>query len=388
MHTWEAVLEDLISNKSLIYGVFSDPDRKDADAARIVVRPFLKKEALIYQFEHHRGNQVFHTNLPPEEAFEKLNDLMRSHYRQVQFFGATSDFQVRRSKKGKLAILRRQPSREGAALTHNRTRQYLLPEGEAVPWMVALGIMSPEGKVLKNRFDKFRQINRYLEFIEDCLKHLNSEKEIEIVDFGCGKAYLTFALYDYLVRTKGLRARIVGLDLKTDVIEACGKLAADLGFEGLRFEQGDIAEYSGCRSADMVISLHACDTATDEALARAVEWGAQVILAVPCCHKELIGQIAVDGLEPMLEHGILRERFGSLATDTLRALALEAAGYKTRIMEFIDMEHTPKNLLIRAVRTDDFDSEALGRFRIFKKTIGAEGRLESAFAGLFKTGEK
>ena len=236
-----------------------------------------------------------------------------------------------------------------ASLAHDRTKQYLLPEGEPVDFLVRLGVQTPDGRVTKNRYDKFRQINRYLEFLEDVLEELPKERTIQIVDFGCGKSYLTFATYYYLHVKQGRDLAVTGLDLKEDVIQNCNALARELGYEGLRFEQGDISAYQG-EGADVVISLHACDLATDYALEKAVKWGAKVILAVPCCQHELNRQIKNDVLRPALKYGIIKERMAALLTDAVRAEILEREGYDTQILEFIDMEHTPKNLLIRAVK--------------------------------------
>lgn len=229
-------------------------------------------------------------------------------------------------------------------------KKYILQENIPVPFLVDLGVMTKEGKIITQKYDKFRQINRFLEFIQDILPKLEQEHEVTILDFGCGKSYLTFAIYYYLRELKGYDVNIIGLDLKTDVIKKCNHLAEKYGYEKLHFYQGDIADYEGVSSVDMVVTLHACDTATDYALAKAVEWGAKVILSVPCCQHELNKQIQNDVLESVLKYGILKERMSALLTDGIRANFLEAMGYETQILEFIDMEHTPKNLLIRAVK--------------------------------------
>ena len=234
---------------------------------------------------------------------------------------------------------------------HNRVKQYILREGVPVPFLIDLGVMNEQGKIVHARYDKFRQINRFLEFIEDILPRLSRDREVTILDFGCGKSYLTFAMYYYLRELKGYDVNIIGLDLKTDVIEKCNSLAGRYGYEKLHFYHGDIADYEGVSSVDMVVTLHACDTATDYALAKAVEWGAEVILSVPCCQHEINKQIKNEMLEPVLRYGILKERMSALITDAVRANLLESKGYETQILEFIDMEHMPKNLLIRAVRT-------------------------------------
>ena len=222
-----------------------------------------------------------------------------------------------------------------------------------MPFLVDLGVMNKEGKVHTHSYDKFKQINRFLEFIEDILPSLQKDREVTILDFGCGKSYLTFAMYYYLKELKGYDVNIIGLDLKEDVIKKCSGLARKYGYEKLHFLQGDIADYEGVNKVDMVVTLHACDKATDYALAKAVEWDAEVILSVPCCQHELNYRIQNDLLEPVLKYGILKERMSALITDGIRAELLESEGYHTQILEFIDMEHTPKNLLIRAVKTGD-----------------------------------
>lgn len=234
---------------------------------------------------------------------------------------------------------------------HNRVKQYILKEGTAAPFLVDLGVMTKDGKIVASRYDKFRQINRFLEFIRDILPKLPKDREITILDFGCGKSYLTFAMYYYLRELEGFDVNVIGLDLKEDVIRHCSELARSYGYDKLHFYQGDIAGYEGVSSVDMVVTLHACDTATDFALAKAVEWGAQVILSVPCCQHELNRQIRNETLQPIMRYGILKERMAALITDGLRAELLESKGYDTQLLEFIDMEHTPKNILIRAVKT-------------------------------------
>jgi SAM-dependent methyltransferase len=227
-----------------------------------------------------------------------------------------------------------------------------------VPFLVDLGVMTKEGKIVNSRYDKFKQINRFLEFIEDILPSLSKDREQTIIDFGCGKSYLTFAMYYYLKVLKGYDIRVIGLDLKEDVINNCNVLARDYGYDKLNFYVGDIASYKDVNSVDMVVTLHACDTATDYALANAVKWGAKVILSVPCCQHEANKTIDNEILKPVMDYGILKERLAAIITDASRAKMLEANGYDTQILEFIDMEHTPKNLLIRAVKSKGENKEA------------------------------
>ena len=260
------------------------------------------------------------------------------------------------SKKGKITISAKKAkgdsaSKNEASLEHNKVKKYLLTEGVAVPFLVDLGVMTEEGKVIKAKYDKFRQINRFLEFIQDILPALPDDRELTILDFGCGKSYLTFAVYYYLKILNNYDVRIIGLDLKEDVIDKCNRYAEGYGYDKLTFLKGDIADYEGVSQVDMVITLHACDTATDYALYKAIKWNASVILSVPCCQHEINSQIKNDCLGPILKYGILKERMSALITDGIRAELLEENGYKTDILEFIDMEHTPKNILIRGVKT-------------------------------------
>ena len=287
-----------------------------------------------------------------------LTEQMERNFRQLQLEGRYVQGRVLVSKKGKMDIKAKEIKGKGKEeftpmLSHNRTKKYLLKEGVPIPWLIDLGVMTPEGKIKNSRYDKFKQLNRYLEFIQDILPKLPKEREIRIIDFGCGKSYLTFAMYYYLRELKHYDIQVTGLDLKEDVIEKCQKLADQYGYDRLKFQQGDIASYEGADQVDMVVPLHACDTATDFARAKAVQWGAAVILSVPCCQHELNRQVENESLAPILEYGILKERFAALLTDGLRAQMLQSAGYDTQILEFISIEHTPKNLLIRAVKNEN-----------------------------------
>lgn len=344
-----------VLNIELIQAVLSNPRQKEG-VVKIKVRPVKKKEELYIQCESFTKTQAFHENLTPGDAAQRLTDYMEQ-FRQMQIMTGTTDYTVLVSKKGKVTIQKK--AVEGrvrkAELSHNRSKKYILKEGIPVPFLQDLGVMTKEGKVVHSRFDKFRQINRFLEFIEDIVPKLQRGKELTILDFGCGKSYLTFAMYYYLHELCGYDIRIIGLDLKEDVIRHCSQLAEKYGYDKLEFLTGDIAEYEGVEKVDMVVTLHACDTATDFALAKAVQWDADIILSVPCCQHELNGQIqgekAIRELAPILDYGLLKERFSALLTDGLRAKYLEDAGYDTQVLEFIDMEHTPKNILLRAVKT-------------------------------------
>lgn len=338
-------------NDMFIHAVLSNPRLREG-WSKVKVRPVLIKGERMIQLEMFRGNQAFHQNVGMEEAGEVIAGQMES-MRQMQLETTEALYTVLISKKGKVTVKRKTQKKEpvSADISHNRKKQYILREGVPVPFLTDLGVMTEEGKVISSRFDKFRQINRFLEFIEDILPQLEREREVTILDFGCGKSYLTFAMYYYLHELKGYDVSIIGLDLKSDVIRRCNELSEKYGYGKLRFLEGDIADYTGAEKVDMVVTLHACDTATDFALAKAVRWDAKVILSVPCCQHELNAQMKNDVLGPVMKYGLLKERFAALVTDGLRAQYLEREGYDAQILEFIDMEHTPKNILIRAVKT-------------------------------------
>lgn len=344
-------LEEQI-NEDLIQAVLSASRSADGPS-KVKIRPVKLKDQICYQASAQEGTKVLHKNYSREQMLAYLEEALSGSFGQMQAQGVHMDGTVLVSKKGKRTIKqKRHAAKENVQIqAHNRVKQYILKEGIAVPFLIDLGVMTQNGKIVKSRYDKFRQINRFLEFIEDILPRLSRDREVTILDFGCGKSYLTFAMYHYLKELKGYDVNIIGLDLKTDVIKKCNALAQKYGYEKLHFYQGDIADYEGMSEVDMVVTLHACDTATDFALAKAVEWGAKVILSVPCCQHEVNRQIKNEMLEPVLKYGILKERISALITDALRAELLESKGYETQILEFIDMEHTPKNLLIRAVKT-------------------------------------
>lgn len=344
------VLSD-IKTDGLVDAVLSNPT-KDADIDKVKIRPLIIKGQTCYQVTEYTNRQVFHNNYNIDELLKKISLFIDSSFKQAQIETVHFRIVVLVGKKGTMTIKKKQKQSVEIIQPkmHNREKNYILKEGVPIDFLVELSVMSKDGKVLKNRYDKFRQINRFLEFIEDIMPVLQENKKLRIIDFGCGKSYLTFAMYYYLHVLKKMEVEIIGLDLKKDVIENCSKLADKLNYKGLHFEMGDIAGYKDAKGADMVVTLHACDTATDYALAQAVEWGAKVILSVPCCQHEVNRQIYCDELETLFKYGIIKERMSALITDAMRAEILKEHGYDTQILEFIDMEHTPKNLLIRAVK--------------------------------------
>ena len=373
MNQIEELLKRVLT--SLLVDMVISGARGGGDFIKIKVRPVMIRDSLYFQVSRYTDKQVFHENMTAEDALETLSGWILHDFRQAQIRMQDEMVTVLVSKKGKATIKSKKAACiETQNLEHNRKKQYIIEEGMAVPFMIDLGVMTESGKIIRTRYDKYRQINRFLEFIEDILPHLPQNREITILDFGCGKSYLTFAMYYYLKELKGYDIRIIGLDLKKDVIKNCSRLAVKYGYDKLNFYEGSIEEFEGVTQVDMVVTLHACDTATDYAMYKALRWGASVILSVPCCQHELNKQIAVSEFEPITDYGILKERFCALATDGIRAKILEEQGYDTQILEFIDMEHTPKNLLIRAIhrkkQSDKKKEKAAQQVDVFCKQFG------------------
>jgi SAM-dependent methyltransferase len=365
----DTLLADLFEGLSLTRAVLSKP-RDRALPAKVTVDPVDLRGETAFRFTSHLADRATHENLVADAARERLGVLL-SDYRQGLLQTAEADWQVLGEK-----VLRRPPTRTAAPRGHDRQKRYLLPEGTPVPFLVELGVMTPDGTVRKSRYDKFRQVNRFLELVDDVVPSLRPDGTLRVVDFGCGKSYLTFAIHHLLTEVRGRDVEIVGLDLKADVIATCSAFAARAGLSGLRFEQGDIASFDAGAGVDLVVSLHACDTATDEALAQAVRWQADAILAVPCCQKEAYRQLENSLLAPLLRHGLAKERFAALVTDTLRAQLLELHGYRAQLVELVPLEHTQKNVLIRAVRGAPAGDEAQQAYEELRDALGLEPALE------------
>jgi hypothetical protein len=377
----DSVVADLVGGGALSGATLSNPRRRGGDGpSRLTVRPVLIGGELHYGWTSHFPARVTTENLPPDETQRRLVAALRDDYRQALLHGRDADYQILVGRTAR--VLERPPSRPSASLAHDRRKLRVLQEGEPVPFLVELGVMTPEGKVRARHQDKFRQVNRFLELVADVLPSLPPEGRLRVVDFGSGKSYLTFALHHFLHTVEGREVEVVGLDLKEDVVERCAALATRLGAEGLSFQVGDIASAGDRGPAHLVVSLHACDTATDHALAQAVRWQSDVILAVPCCQHELLEQIESATLAPVLRHGLLRERFASDLTDGVRALLLGLVGYDVQVLEFVELEHTPKNVLIRAVRRPGRNTERAAReYRELKQAFGIDPCLERALAG-------
>lgn len=354
MQQLEQLFQQILDN-DVFKLIISKPKKKEEEYKKIII----EKKSDYYQISKYTEKQVFHENVKEHALASRCTELTFEHFLQVNAWTDTWEYYILISKKGNASLKRKKV--QGAAvaveknrsncvsLEHNRSKNYILEEGTPIPPLVDMGVFTKEGKVIRTMYDKFKQINRFIEMIDDAIK-TSSDTELNVIDFGCGKSYLTFILYYYLTEIKKIKANIIGLDLKAEVIKHCNEVAKKYGYDGLHFELGDINGYQTPFDVDMVITLHACDTATDFALYNAITWNARMIFSVPCCQHELNSQIQTDHLKALTDYGIIKERFSALATDAIRGKLLEYCGYKTQLLEFIDFAHTPKNILIRAIK--------------------------------------
>jgi Methyltransferase domain len=380
--TAEELVERLVAEAALTGATLSRPRVGDpAEPRRITVDPVELRSGARWRVRRHYDRRTTDENVDDSALAALLRDAVGVTYRQALLHEADADWQIL-AGRGEPRVLRRPATRPRASTLHDRRKRHLLPEGDPVPFLVALGVQTVDGRVRAQRRGKFRQVNRFLELVDDVVPAL-PEGPLRVVDFGSGRAYLTFALHDLLARLHGREVDVLGLDVKEDVVAECEALARRLGATGLRFEVGDIAA-ADLDAVDLVVCLHACDTATDAALDRAVRAGARVILAVPCCQHELLDQVRSDVLGPLLRHGALRERFVAEVTDAARARLLQLAGYDVQVAEFVPLEHTPKNVLIRATRTTRPPRERerlAAEYRRFADALGIEPTLERLLAG-------
>ena len=368
------LLDICISDKLIDMVISGQKNKSEDKAVKVRIRPVILKNEIEYQVSEFVGRKVSHSSHSAADVKKKIIDYMTEDFKQAQINMTDAAATILSSKSKTLTCKYKKAGQLKVQrdLSHNRTKKYIIQEGKPVAFMIDLGVMGQDGKIIRTRYDKFRQINRFLEYIEDILPKLDKERELTIIDFGCGKSYLTFAMYYYLKELKGYNIRIIGLDLKADVIEHCNELRTRYGYDKLDFYVGDIATYKDVDKVDMVVTLHACDIATDYALAKAVKWGAEVILSVPCCQHEANRTIKSDILSPVMDYGILKERMAAIVTDAARAKLLTANGYDTQILEFIDMEHTPKNLLIRAVKGGKEDISAREKTKDMLEALNLE----------------
>ena len=389
------LLKENFENKNITKCIFSNM-KGDYEYTKIIIKPLIIKNNFIYQFEQFKNNKAYHSNLTVEESIQKISTIIENFYQYV-VFTTEADIQIIRGKKD-FNMKSTCNQKEICSLEHNKVKRYILEEGTPIPFLIRLGIMGEDGKVFKKSYDKFRQINKYLEFIDETIKELKNKKyidtHIKAVDFGCGKSYLTFALHYYLKNIQNMTFEVIGLDLKKDVIEHCNQIAKDLNMENIEFLTGDIKDFNKLKNVDLIFSLHACNNATDYSLLKGLELDAKAILAVPCCQHEFNQKMSQNKKSeffafenPIGKHGILLEKFASLATDALRAQVLELCGYKTQVMEFIDMEHTPKNILIRGIKENpnkNILEKKLQEYEIYKKFLGIEPLLDTLLKPYFK----
>ena len=388
-------LKKNIQEDKLIKIVFSD--RKSGDFNKVIIKPIILKSAKNIQIESFRDNKAFHKNIDLNNLQELEYNLKEyiDNFKQILLQIEGSDISFIR-KKENFSRKEKKSNLIKTSNEHNKKKQYILNEGDKIDFLIELGLMSIEGKILKSSYNKFKQINKYLEFIDDVIEELKAKKlitnHINVLDFGCGKSYLTFALYYYLKNyRKDLTFSIVGLDLKKDVIEFCNKLAKKLNYENLEFLNGNIKDYDKSKEVDLVFSLHACNNATDYSLEKALSLDAKAILAVPCCHHEFFEKIQknknsefYNTLKIMADNGVVLDKFATLATDSFRSLSLELCGYKTKMIEFIDMEHTPKNILIRAIKSKSSNlKEKLVEYNKLKEFLGIKPLLEDLIKKYF-----
>lgn len=342
-------IKDIVSS-DIIKLVISNKVSKDVKYNKINIQLKSNANKEFYQIEKFTDKQVFHENIEVESLEEKLREFVEGNYKQLTAWSKELVLDLKISKKGKVHLSKKKSDNKNITKsTHNKEKNYILKEGMDIKPLIDLGVFTKEGKVVNSKYDKYKQINRFIEIIDDEIKKNNYE-ELTILDFGCGKSYLTFVLYYYFVEIKKINVKMIGLDLKADVIKKCNEIAKRYGYDNLHFELGDINGFKYNNKVDMVITLHACDTATDYALYNAIKWNAKMIFSVPCCQHEVNSQMSSENLSILNRYGIIQERVAALMTDAIRGNLLEAVGYKTQLLEFIDIAHSPKNILIRAVK--------------------------------------
>ena len=358
---------------NILKGVISAP-KKDSLYTKCHLKRISLSDRDFIQFSLYTDKQVFHSNILLTDVKDKIIELLDKYFNNMELQTKEYTYGYRITSKGKV-LSNRHLNKEEVSLVNvdnNRKKKYLIEEGTIVLPLIDLGVMTSDGRVTLKQYDKFRQINRFLEIIDDNIK---DEKKLNIIDFGCGKSYLTFILYYYLVEIKKMDVNIIGLDLKSDVIDNCNKLAKKYNYTNLSFYCGDIKDYSKKNDIDMIVTLHACDTATDYALYHAINMHVKYIFSVPCCQHEINNNLETTYMHAVTKYGILKERLSAILTDAIRADILQYYGYKTQVMEFVDIENSPKNLLIRAILTNNKNTKVKEEIDGLIKDINVEQTL-------------
>lgn len=347
-----------IEIKSIIKGTISNP-RNNSKYIKGYIRPVEIKENSMMQIELFIKTQSFAHNYNYDEFSEIINTIMLDSFFQLNIITNEYNYSFKYTKKNHLLSnkIKNKEIKTLLNVSHNKQKKYILNDGNIIPPLVDLGVMTQDGKIVPSYYDKYRQINRFLEIIDDTIKDFK-EQELNIIDFGCGKSYLTFIVYYYLVNIKKIKTNIIGLDLKADVIKKCNEIAKNYGYNSLNFEIGDISLYKPHFRVDLIITLHACDVATDYAMYHAIKLHSKYLLSVPCCQHEINNQIKKSS-SFLASYGIVKERMSALLTDTIRAKLLEYSGYNVDILEFVDFDASPKNLLVRAKYTGNSNAKAL-----------------------------
>jgi SAM-dependent methyltransferase len=360
-------VEDVLNRKTIVSMVISNPRKKQNECKRLNIKPAIIKNEYVLQFEAIINNKAFHENLSMDEAACKIVENMFDSFKNMYIKTENHEYQCIVSKKGKLTFKKNNTEKTNLNLSHDRKKEYIIPDNEKCDFLIELGVMDENGKVFKKKYDKFKQINKFLEIVDSTIDYESIKESFKIIDFGCGKAYLTFGLYYYFHNILDKKVEIIGLDLKEDVIDFCNITSESLGYDKLVFIKGDIADFHYENNIDMIVTLHACNNATDAALVKAVKWNVDYILSVPCCQHELFNKIDNENLAPMLGHGLIKERLSSLVTDTLRTLYLNNEGYEVKLVEFVAMEHTPKNIMIKGIKKATNSSDAKLKYNDFIK---------------------
>lgn len=341
-----------IVEQEIVKIVISNKKDKDEKYNKIVILLKETPKKKYYQIEKYTDKQVFHKNIELNMLEETILELMESKYKQLSAWSVNMNFDLKISKKNKVFLGKKKNNNSNIVIKgHNKEKNYILKEGTIIQPLIDLGVFTKDGKVVNSQYDKYKQINRFIEIIDDEVKK-NKFEELTVLDFGCGKSYLTFVLYYYFTEIKKINVKMIGLDLKADVIKKCNDIAKKYNYKNLSFELGDINGFKYNNKVDMVITLHACDTATDYALYNAIKWNTKMIFSVPCCQHEFNSQMKPENLPILSKYGIVKERVSALMTDAVRANLLESVGYKTQLLEFIDIAHSPKNILIRASKSN------------------------------------